>query len=130
MRDEILEYIRSITLGTFKLSQEFPRDESGLAIYLKNLKTIYVDATQVTQEPLLQTFGGCSIFTESSVVSIFFTADAKTIPANYSSLVNSLKQGKNIKPELGFTNRQVEVSTEYVDDNLVTTIDYTFSKIT
>lgn len=130
MRDELITYIKSVNLGSFKLSLEYPRDESGIAIYLKNLKTIYVDTTQVAQEPLFQTFGGCSIFNEASTVSIFFTADAKTLPANYDTLVTSLKAGKNINPEVGYTNRLVDVTTEYVDDNLVTRIDYTFSKIT
>jgi len=130
MREDLINYVKSLSLGSFTVSEELPRDESGLALYLKNPKKLYVDEDQVSQQPIIQTLSGFNIHDESTTVSLYFTADAKTLPANYSSLVNSLKLGRNIQPTVGYTNRTVEVQTEFDADMLVTRIDYTFSKIT
>jgi hypothetical protein len=130
MREDILSYIKTLSLGSFTVSDELPRDESGVPLYIKNPKKLYVDLGQVDEAPLIQTLSGFDIHTESTTVSVYFTADAKTIPANYSSLTQSLRLGKDIEQAKGFNNRSVDVQTEYDADMLVTRIDYTFSKIT
>ena len=101
-----------------------------MPLYLKNPKQLYVDLDQITEEPIVQTLGGFSLNNEATTVSLYFTADAKQLPANYQSMVNSLRLGKDIVPAQGYTNRTVNVQTEYEEDMLLTRIDYTFSKIT
>ena len=130
MREDLITYVKSLSLGSFTVSEELPRDESGLALYLKNPKKLYVDIGQVEATPLIQTLSGFDVHTESTTVSVYFTADAKTLPANYSSLTQSLRLGKDIQQAKGFNNRSVDVQTEYDADMLITRIDYTFSKIT
>jgi hypothetical protein len=130
MREDLITYVKSLSLGSFTVSEELPRDESGLALYLKNPKKLYVDEDQVSQQPIIQTLSGLNIYDESTTVSLYFTADAKTLPANYSTLVSNLRLGRNIQQDVGYTNRTVEVQTEFDADMLVTRIDYTFSKIT
>jgi|TARA_B110000977_G_scaffold28951_1_gene37414 hypothetical protein len=130
MREDILSYIKTLSLGSFTVSDELPRDDSGMALYLKNPKKLYVDIGQVEATPLIQTLSGFDVHTESTTVSVYFTADAKTLPANYSSLTQSLRLGKDIQQAKGFNNRSVDVQTEYDADMLITRIDYTFSKIT
>lgn len=129
MREDVIDYIKTLSLGTFTISEELPRDDSGVALYIKNPKKLYVDEDQVSQEPVIQTLSGFDIHNEATTVSVYFTADAKTLPANYKSLVNSLKQGKDILPTGGFNNRTVDVQSEYEADLLLTRIDYTFSKL-
>ena len=130
MREDILSYIKTLSLGSFTVSDELPRDDSGMALYLKNPKKLYVDIGQVEATPLIQTLSGFDVHTESTTVSVYFTADAKTLPANYSSLTQSLRLGKDVQQAKGFNNRSVDVQTEYDADMLITRIDYTFSKIT
>lgn len=130
MREDILTYIKTLSLGTFTVSDELPRDESGIPLYIKNPKKIYVDADQVSQEPIVQTLSGFDIHQEATTVSVYFTADAKTLPANYQSLVSSIKLGKDVQPTVGYTGRTVAVGTEFDTDMLVTRIDFTFSKLT
>ena len=89
MREDILTYIRSLSLGTFTVSDDLPREEGGVMLYVKNPKRIYVDRPQYSEEPLLQTLNGFDIHSEATTVSIYFTADAKTLPANYGALVES-----------------------------------------
>lgn len=130
MREDVIDYIKTLSLGSFTLSEELPRDDSGVALYVKNPKKLYVDQDQVSQEPLIQALNGLDIHNEATTVSVYFTADAKTLPANYKSLVNSLKLGRDILPTGGFNNRTVDVQSEYEADLLLTRIDYTFSKLT
>ncbi len=130
MREDVINYIKTLSLGTFSLSEELPRDDSGVTLYVKNPKTLYVDADQLEQNPVVQALDGFDLHNEETTVSVYFTADAKTLPANYSTLVNSLKLGKDVLPTGGFTNRTVEVQSEYEADLLSTRIDYTFSKLT
>lgn len=130
MREDVITYIKTLSLGTFTLSEELPRDDSGVALYIKNPKTLYVDADQMAQEPIVQALDGFDVHNEATTVSVYFTADAKTLPANYTSLVNSLKLGRDVLPTGGFNNRTVEVQSEYEADLLSTRIDYTFSKLT
>jgi|TARA_R110000744_G_scaffold80826_1_gene158814 hypothetical protein len=130
MREDILNYIKTLSLGSFTVSDELPREEAGLMMYIKNPKRIYVEREQYSEEPLIQTLDGLDIHSEATTVSIYFTADAKTIPANYETLIQSLRLGKNVNTTAGYNNRAVEVQSDYVNDLLVTQIDYTFSKLT
>ena len=108
MREDILNYIKSLSLGTFTLSEDLPREEGGVMLYVKNPKRIYVDREQYTEEPLIQALNGFDIHSEATTVSIYFTADAKTLPANYEALVQNLRLGKNINTASGYFNTHIE----------------------
>jgi hypothetical protein len=130
MRTEILDYINTLNLGSFLISQELPWEESGTALYLKNLKKIYVDAPQYQNETLIAALNGLNINNETSIVRILFACDAKQTPANYDTLVTDLKSAKDITTIEGVRSRQCDVSTDIENDALVTTLEIRFTKIT
>jgi hypothetical protein len=130
MRNDIVAYIKTLSLGTFTFSEELPRSETGQPLYIKNPKRIYVDIEQYGEDVLVQALDGLDVHTESTTVSVFFTADAKSLPTNYNTLVSNLKLGKNVNTTDGYNTRTVNVETEFEDDLLITRIDFTFSKIT
>jgi hypothetical protein len=130
MRTEILDYISTLNLGSFLVSQELPWEESGQALFLKNLKKIYVDATQYQNETLITALNGLNINNETSIVRILFACDAKQTPANYDTLVSDLKSAKDITTIDGVRTRQCDVSTDIENDALVTTLEIRFTKIT
>lgn len=129
MRQEIIDYINSLALGGFLLSTEYPFEESGTPLYLKNLKKIYVDMPEKANESLITTLNGLSINTQLSTVRIYFSCDAKTLPSNYETLVDELIAGKDITTIEGIFRREAETSTEISTDILVTTIEIRFTKI-
>lgn len=129
MRTEVIEYIKTLALGNFNVSEELPREESGAALYLKNPRRIYVDRSQFEETPLIKTLGTLAIYNYVETVSVYFTVDAKLLPNNYSSLVDSLLAAKNLNPEGGFNDRQASVSTEFVNDLMLTRVDLTYSKL-
>ncbi len=130
MRQEILNYINGLALGTFTVSSEMPYDTSGNALYVQNVKKIYVDNEQTTTEPLVQALDGPVIDNEVTSVSIYFSADAKQLPANYDTLVSDLKKAKNITTVSGVHRREMDASTEYQGDLIVNSMEIRFNKVT
>ena len=129
MRQTVVDYINTLSLGSFILSQELPWTDSGTPLYLKNVKRIYVDNTVYAKEPLIQTFDG-SIDSDVSTVRIYFSADAKQIPSNYDDVISDLRAVKNITLSDGTYRREVTVDTAFENDLLVTELEYRFTKLT
>ena len=130
MRQDIIDFINTLGLGSFVLTQELPWNESGAPLYLKNPKRIYVDVTRYNTEPLIQTLVGININTDISTVGLYFSADAKQLPANYDTVVSELRQAKDITLSTqGNFRRECDVTTEFQNDLLVTQLEYRFTKL-
>ena len=130
MRTEILTYLRGLSLGTFNVSNELPRDEGGVSLQLKNPKTIYVDIEQFEDAPLINTLDSLSLHAHTTTVSVSFAVDSKNPPVNYSTLVNSIMGAKDLNSSTEFFNsREAEVSTTTEADMLTTTVDLNYVKL-
>lgn len=129
MREEVLTYVKSQSPVGYKISEELPFVE-GTPKYLKQPKTIFVDNTQTQTDPIIQALDGLEISNKVTSVTIYFAVDAKNKPANYDSTVNTLLEAKNITTLEGANSRIVEVSSEYVEDLLVTSLDIQLTRIT
>lgn len=131
MRTDVIDYIQTLNLGTFIVSSELPFSESGVPLYIKNLKKIYVDVDQITVEPIITTLSGINITRDTTAVTVRFANDAKSIPPNYDEVVSNLRSAKDILATTGgFTGREAVVSTEFQADRLITEIELRFIKIT
>lgn len=129
MRQEILDYINTLALGGYLLSQEAPWDDSGTPLYLKNLKKIYVDIPEYINEPIVTTLNGVSINNEQKIIRIYFASDAKQIPSNYETLVEDLKAAKNITTIDGVSRRECNVTRDFQNDALVTELEIRFTNL-
>lgn len=129
MRTRVLDYLQTIALGSYRLSRELPRSESGVALFIKNPKTIYVDESQRESTVLLRTLDGQNINVETERLEAVFSNDAKNAPYNYAELVESITQAKNIYSEGGFISRESVLSTNIEDDLLITRVEIAFTKI-
>jgi hypothetical protein len=129
MRQEVLDYINSLALGGYLLTEESPWSDNGVPLYLKNLKKIYVDNTEYINEPLLQTLNGNTINNEQMVTRIYFANDAKTIPANYDDLVTDLKFVRDITTIEGVRTREVDVTVTYENDVMITELEVRLGKL-
>jgi hypothetical protein len=130
MRSELLSYFNGLTLGSFAVSSELPWNESDTPLYVKNAKRIYVDRPQKTVDPLIQALDGLTINNEVTSVRVYFTTDAKQLPPNYESLLENLKNGKNITTIEGVNTRQCDVETNFENDLMITQLEFRFTKIT
>lgn len=130
MRQEVIDYIQTLNLGTFIVSSEVPWDENGTPLYLKNLKKIYVGITEYTIDPVIITLGGVNITRDTAAVKVYLANDAKQMPPNYDDVVQQLISAKNINTTTGFNQRECSVQTEFNVDKLVTVVEIKFIKIT
>lgn len=129
MRDQVWDFIQDRDLGTFKLSQEHPWNESTNPLYLKNLKTLYVGAAQYETETVIATLSGLNIQNQIITVPVYYACDAKNVPKDYSTLITQLLQVKNITDIDPAWNRRAIHTTEYELDVLITQVDFEFTKL-
>jgi hypothetical protein len=129
MRQEVLDYINSLALGGYLLSEESPWRDNTIPLYIKNLKKIYVDNIEYLSEPLIATLGTLSINQQTQSTRIYFANDAKTVPSNYDTLVQDLIAAKNIDLADGTNRREADVRVSYENDVMVTEIEIRFTKL-
>lgn len=132
MRTAIYDYIDGLTasqMGTYSLSSELPYDSSGVPMYLKNFKRIYVDVAQITQEEAYDGLDGTGAVDEITTVSVYFVNDAKILPSNYDSLVALIKDARLTADITGVIRRLCQVTTRYEQDSLVTVFEFSFRKL-
>ena len=129
MRQQLIDYINTLNLGGFYLTEELPWEADGSPLYLKNLKKIYVDNVQYADEPFLTTLDGLTISNQSRVIRIYFASDAKQVPPDYDDLISDLRGAKDVTLTDGAQRRQVDVATSFTNDLLVTEMVYTFTNL-
>lgn len=129
MRTEIIDYLSGLDLGTYFLTTDVPWAESGTPLYLKNLKRIYVDSANFSVENFLQALDGFTLQNDVITVRVFFANDAKQIPANYDDVVTAMRSVRAITAPEGVKARGCVVSTEIINDVLVTELEYQFTKL-
>ena len=128
MRELVLDLIEGSLQTGFSTSGRLPFDQNDTPLYLQNFKRVYVDLPQTEQEPLFQTLDGKGVVNETLTVTAYLATDAKTIPSTYDAQVTALK-GVRINNNInGYNQRLANVSTEYINDALVTTVEYVFVK--
>jgi hypothetical protein len=130
MRTAIYDHIDSVSKGSFTLTNELPWDSSGIALYLKNPKRIYVNVDQVTEELVYATLNGHCINNEITTVSVYFACDAKQLPSNYETLVSGIREAKNSTDITGVSRRECDVTTTFEADMLLTEFEFRFINIT
>jgi len=129
MRTRVLDYLQNQSLGSYRISRELPRSESGDSLFLKNPKNVYCGENQKEITVLLRTLDGLNISAETTTLEVVFANDAKNTPHNYADLVELIVQAKDIYSEGGFNTRESTVTTELVDDLLITRVELQYTKI-
>jgi hypothetical protein len=122
VRQEVLDYIDTLSLGTYTKSNNLPYTASGQILYVTNPKVIYVDQPNITEDPIITGLDGLHLNNKVQSVIIYFSSDAKSLPANYTTLVNDLKNAKNITTVSGVHRREIDVNQSYQGDLLITEI--------
>ena len=128
MRDIILDLIDNSLQTGFSSSGRLPYDQNDTPLYLQNFKRIYVDLPQTDQEPLFNTLDGGGAVNETITVTAYVATDAKTLPSTYDAQITALKAVRINDSITGYNQRVNTVSSDYVDDALVTTVEYVFVK--
>lgn len=129
MRTEIIDSIKALAFNGIKVTDELPYDESGVNLYIKNPKTLYVDRTQFESSPLIQVLGGANINNTTTSVSVYLAVDAKQPLNQLNTIIDGLRGIENTLVFEGAHTRESTVSTAYQNDLLVVTVDYRLTRI-
>lgn len=129
MRTELIDYFKKLKLKNFGVSDELPF-VSGVVMYLKNPKKIYTTLPQKTIQPLIEVMGNHGVFQEVHVVTVYFTTDAKTLPSDYETVVDQIRGGRDVVTSTNYFRREVDVTTSFDGDLMVTEFEFRFTKLT
>lgn len=129
MRNDIIAYLKTQSLGTVGISAELPWSKDNEGLYLKNFKKIYVDQDQTIQEPLFNTMDGGSIVSQTTTVVAYLTVDAKTPLVNYDAIVSLMVNARNMVAIDSKLDRTVSVAKNYEGDAIVTEFTFEFREI-
>lgn len=130
MRTELLDYIRALKFKSFNVSDELPFSNAGTILYTKNIKRIYADLEQYTNEPFITLFGDYNIDSEVHSVRLYFSTDAKQLPSDYSTVVSEIRAAKNVPTTDKYFRRDVTSSTSFENDLMITEFEFRFTKLT
>jgi hypothetical protein len=130
MRTELLDYIKALKFKNFNVSDELPFGSAGAILYVKNIKRIYADLVQYSNEPFITLFGNYNIDSEIHSVRLYFSTDAKQLPSDYSSVVSSIRAAKDVPTTEKYFRRDVTSSTSFENDLMITEFEFRFTKLT
>tara|TARA_R110000868_G_scaffold46599_4_gene153741 strand:- start:210 stop:614 length:405 start_codon:yes stop_codon:yes gene_type:complete len=129
MRQYILDYIAGVMVTGFRLTQELPWDKDSGPLYLTNMKTVYVDSAQTSQDPLIDVLNGAGIVNETTTISAYVVTDAKILPPGYANLVTAIS-GTRLDPAItGYTQKTTAVNTSFQADAQITEFVFNFTKV-
>ena len=129
MRQEVINYLKSLKFNSYKVSEELPFSNSDTVMYLKNAKVIYVDADQYSTEVFIPVFNAVNVDAEVTTVRVFFSNDSKKTPSDYSDAVGKIRGIKDLGPQNGYFRSAVDITVEQDQDLSVTTFEFRFTKL-
>lgn len=126
IRDDLITYLNTQSLGTINVSNELPWTKDGVPLYLNNFKYIYVDRPTLEQEGAINTLDGDCIVNQTTTMTAYLVVDAKNQPTNFSTVLSTMQTARNQVNVSAKTSRTCSVSQEYEGDALITEFEYRF----
>lgn len=128
MREQFIELLKKLDIVSYKTSEELPFSNSGIPMYLKNMKCIYVDNKITTTETLMPILSGVNVEVDIDTIRIYLSNDAKKLPPDYSTLQSLIRDLKE-KITGNYYKRECVVELSYENDIALTTFEFKLYKI-
>lgn len=130
MRQELLNYLSSVLTGDIKTSSELPWSSGDELLYLKNMKRLYIDRDNITQETALAVLPPAEdVMKTTNIVRAYLAIDAKNQPSNIDTVLTTIKEAKDINTIVGVVGRECDYETTFEGDVLIYTFTYRFITI-
>lgn len=131
MRSVILDFLKANKhqLKPYTLTENLPWEDNGQALYHHNRTYIYVDTPQTSQDAVADYMNQAGFVNEITTVSVYFVNDAKQLPSNYDKVVDVIKGARTAAGTEGYISRTVQVSSDYIADDLRTVFEFSFRKL-
>lgn len=130
MRTQLLAYFTQQLTGSIKPSQELPWQEGTNALYLKNLRRVYLDEPYTQQDSLFVTLSAShAVNQQITIVRGYLAVDAKNRNADLDAALTTLGSGKDITTITGVHRRLFDYTTDIANDVLVYEFQWRFFNI-
>jgi hypothetical protein len=129
IRDELLTQLNTNLAAhtAFSVSSELPFNSAGDALYLKNMKTVYLDEDQLEITQHVPVLNANKIMQTETTVNGYLVTDAKNQPSDIDTVIANVLVARTAITNIIDTNSSVE--TEIDDDRITYTFEYNFLKI-
>jgi hypothetical protein len=128
IRDDLITQITTNLSGhsKFGISTELPFSTSDTPLYMKNMRTVFVDELQEDVTELYPVLDGKDVMQTESTCVAYLAVDAKNQPTDIQTVVANLLVARN-----GVTAgiRASDVTTELEDDVILYNIEYNFTTV-
>jgi len=125
IRTQITTNLASYT--AFKVSSELPFDSSGIPLYVKNMKTVYVDDAEENKVQLYRTLDQGEVYQTETIVNAFLCVDAKNQPSDIDAVITAILNARNAIT--GTQINEAEVVSEIEDDVVTYTFEYNITNL-
>jgi hypothetical protein len=129
MRAELLSYLTANLTGSIKVSNELPFDQGGNALYLRNMRKIYLDEPYIVQEEFIPTLDSNGISRNITHIKGYLAVDAKNRNIDLDAALNSLGMAKNTSAITDSFRREFDYITTIDNDILLYEVEYRFYNI-
>jgi len=122
----ITQLTTNLAGSNVSVSSELPFESGGDVLYSKNMKTLYVDEEQISQDTLYEVLDRSNFLTNTSTVNAYLQVDAKTQLTDINVIISSVLSAKSV-----ITNTitsESDYDTEIDLDHIVYTFEYRFEK--
>jgi len=128
MRTQLLSYLTTNLTASIKTSQELPFEQGGSALYLKNMRRVYLDEDNVEQEQIITTFDN-AISQNITTVRAFLAVDAKNRNVDLDDALTILAAAKDGASITNSFRKEFDYTTTIDNDMLIYEIEYRFYTI-
>ena len=129
MRAELLTYLTNNLTGSIKVSTELPFENSGVALYRKNMKRVYVDNADLEATQLQGVLNGNDIMQFEHTVQVYLAVDAKNRPSDLDSALSVILNARTQSGINDSFRNEFNYTVEIDGDVEVYTFTYTFATI-
>lgn len=129
MRSAILTYLTANLTNTISVSQELPFEQGGNALYLKNMRKVYVDEPYTEQDQLVPVLSGVDINQNITYIRAYLAVDAKNRNVDLDSALTTLamaRLGANIPNSF---RKEFDYTTTIDNDRVIYEFEYRYHTI-
>lgn len=127
IRSSLLTQLTTNLAGSnVSVSSELPFESGGDVLYAKNMKTLYVDEEQISEETLYEVLDRNNFLTNLSTLNAYLQVDAKTQLTDINTIISNVLSSKSV-----ITNTitsESDYDTEIDLDHIVYTFEFRFDK--
>lgn len=130
MRTELLAYLTANLTATIKPSSELPFQEGNNALYLKNMRRVYLDEPFTEMDRLYGTLdANHHVNQKITFVRAYLAVDAKNRNSDLDAALTTMASAKDVTSITTAYRKEFDYTTRIEDDRLIYEFEYRFYTI-